>query len=112
MNNHSKRLALKILHTMIWIFYNFVLFYMFYLGIIDKIDFTFWIAAFLVLLEGIIVFIFGWKCPLTEFQKKYVENPEIGFDIFLPKWLAKYNLIIYSILFVLSLLLAAYRLMA
>jgi hypothetical protein len=105
-----KVLMIKILHTAIWAFYIGILAYMYYLAIINKIDYTFWIAVFLVLLEGMIIIISGWMCPLTKYLKRFVENCEVGFDIFLPKWIAKYNKIGYSILFVLCLILAIYRL--
>ena len=109
MSNASKLLALKIVHTTIWVFYAFILVYMYYLILFKNIDFIFWIAVFLVLLEAVILLIYGWKCPLTVYMERYVEKSDVGFDIFLPKWIAKYNKIGYSTLFVLCLILAIYR---
>jgi len=109
MSHASKLLALKIVHTIIWGFYASILVFMYYLVLFYIINFTFWIAVFLVLLEAMIVLISGWKCPLTVYMERYVEKSEVGFDMFLPKWVAKYNKIGYSILFVLCLILAIYR---
>ena len=109
MSNASKLLALKIVHTTIWAFYASILVYMYYLVFLKKIDFTFWIAVFLVLLEATILLICEWKCPLTVYMERYVEKSDVGFDIFLPQWMAKYNKIGYSTLFVLCLILAIYR---
>ncbi|SPF42549.1 conserved membrane hypothetical protein [Candidatus Desulfosporosinus infrequens] len=109
MSNASKLLALKIVHTTIWVFYVSILVYMYYLVFLNKIDYTFWIAVFSVCLEATIVLIFGWKCPLTVYMERYVEKNEVCSDIFLPQWLAKYNKNGYSILFFLCLILAIYR---
>lgn len=57
------------------------------------------IAIGLVVLEGLILLLFGWRCPLTVAGKKYTDNYETGFDIFLPKWIAKNNKAIFGTLF-------------
>lgn len=42
----------------------------------------------------------GWSCPLTAVASRYTERREDNFDIYLPRWLAKHNKIIFTPLFV------------
>jgi hypothetical protein len=108
----SKKLFyIKLLHTIIWFFYVFIIGYIIYAGIMNKIDFYLFTAIGLVMLEGIILIIFKWRCPLTVLGYKYTENREVGFDIFLPKWLAKNNKAIFTTIFVIGLLITIYRLL-
>jgi hypothetical protein len=108
----SKKLFyIKLLHTIIWFFYVFIIGYVIYAGIMNKIDFYLFTAIGLVMLEGIILIIFKWRCPLTVLGYKYTENREVGFDIFLPKWLAKNNKAIFTTIFVIGVLITIYRLL-
>lgn len=91
MKAQSKLMLIKLLHTAIWLFYVIVILYIFYAAIIDRIDIYFLIAICLVLFEGIVLLINGWHCPLTRIGEKYSRNVSVGFDIFLPTWLAKHN---------------------
>ncbi|KAB3538538.1 hypothetical protein F8154_01800 [Alkaliphilus pronyensis] len=108
----SKKLfCIKLIHTVIWIFYVFIIGYILYAGINNKIDIFLFIAIGLVVLEGIVLLAFKWKCPLTVLGYKYTDNREIGFDIFLPKWVAKNNKVIFTAIFVVGLLITLYRLL-
>jgi hypothetical protein len=95
-NVNKKLFYLKLIHTIIWVFYVLVFFYILYAGIYNKIDLYLWIAISLEIMEIVILIIFKGKCPLTIWGYKYIDIPEIGFDIFLPRWLAKYNKRIYG----------------
>lgn len=101
---------IKLLHTIIWVFFNVVLFYLLYAIIINKIDCWVWVCIGLVVLEIITLLLFKWLCPLTVWARKYSDSTQSNFDIYLPEWLAKHNKLIYGILFTLSLVLLAYRL--
>jgi hypothetical protein len=101
MNFKNSLTAIKIIHTMIWIFFNVVLWYMAYAVIINKIDKFVWIGVGLIVLEGIVLLIFNKRCPLTIVARKYSDSQKDNFDIYLPNWLAKYNKLIYTTLFVL-----------
>lgn len=68
-----------------------------------------WTAVALVIIEGIILLINGWRCPLTRLGEKYTEQTNVGFDIFLPKWLAKNNKTIFTALFFLGVIIVIYR---
>jgi hypothetical protein len=101
---------IKLLHTIIWVFFNVVLFYLLYAVIINKIDIWVWICIGLVLLEIITLLVFKWFCPLTVWARKYSNSTKDNFDIYLPEWLAKNNKLIYGIIFSLSLLILLFRL--
>ena len=96
----SKLILVKIIHTLIWLFFNVVLFYMAYAVIVNKIDNFVWIGIALIIGEGIVLIIFKKMCPLTIIARKYSDSTKDNFDIFLPNWLAKYNKPIYSIFFI------------
>ncbi|MDF1493292.1 hypothetical protein [Caproiciproducens sp. CPB-2] len=95
----KKLLCIKLIHTIIWAFFVLVIFYILFTGIFDRINIHTFIAIGLVLIEGLILILFGWRCPLTVVGEKYTDDHEIGFDIFLPKWLAKNNKAILGTLF-------------
>ncbi|NNE76862.1 MAG: hypothetical protein HKN31_07290 [Pricia sp.] len=103
-------LAIKVIHTLIWLFYNVVIFYLLYAVIINRIDIWVWICVGLVLIEGLILLIFKWFCPLTIIARKYSDSTKENFDIFLPNWLAKHNKTIYTGLFATALIILVYRL--
>jgi hypothetical protein len=80
--------------------------------IIDKIDFRVWICVGLILFEGIVLVVFKMQCPLTLLAWKYSRSTRDNFDIFLPLWLARYNKLIYSIVFIIGVVILACRLAA
>jgi hypothetical protein len=80
-----------------------------YAGITDNIGILVWIAISLIIIEGVVLLINGWRCPLTLLGQKYTDNTDIGFDIFLPKWLAKNNKAIFTTIYSLGVALVMYR---
>ena len=107
----NKRLfIIKSVHTLIWLFFNVVIFYVLYAAITNKIDVWVWIGIGLVVLEGLILIIFNMFCPLTLMARKYSESTKDNFDIFLPNWLAKYNKLIYTSIFSIAVIIVIYRL--
>ena len=86
-----------------------MLFYILYASIFNKLDKFLWLAVGLVILEGLILIINHWRCPLTILGYKYSSNHEVGFDIFLPKMLAQHNKAIFLTLFIFEMLLILYR---
>ncbi len=79
--------------------------YILYAGITNTFNTILWIAIGLILLEGVVLLINKWTCPLTPLAEKYTSNREPNFDIYLPKWLAKHNKTIFTSLFIIGLLL-------
>ncbi|WP_040473949.1 hypothetical protein [Flavobacterium frigoris] len=105
----TKLVLIKILHTLIWVVFNFVIFYMLYAVIINKVDIWLWIGYALIVLEGIILLIFKFFCPLTIIARKYSDSTKDNFDIYLPNWLAKYNKRIYSRIMILIIILTIFQ---
>jgi hypothetical protein len=109
MNHQSKLNLVKFVHSLIWVFFNVVIFYLYYAAITNQIDKWVWMGIGLILAEGIVLLIFKRLCPITLIARKYSDSQKDNFDIFLPNWLAKYNKLIYTSLFVIVLVLILYR---
>jgi len=106
----QKLIIVKSIHTVVWIFFNVVIFYLLYAVVADKIDKWVWIGLSLFLLEGIVLLVFKMMCPLTIIARKYSNSTKDNFDIYLPVWLAKHNKLIYTGILVIILLILVYRL--
>lgn len=109
MNQSKKLLAVKIIHTIIWLFFVSVIFYILYSGIFNKVTVYTWSGIGLIIAEGIVLLVFKMFCPLTIIARKYSDSDKENFDIFLPNWLAKYNKFIFTTIFVLGLILVLLR---
>jgi hypothetical protein len=112
MTNTAKLNIIKLVHTIIWVFFNAVIFYLYYAAITNKIDIRVWICIGLILLEGSVLLIFKMFCPITVIARKYSNSTKDNFDIFLPNWLAKYNKLIYTSLFIIVLIILGVQLLA
>jgi len=108
----KKLMIIRLIHSIIWMFFNLVIFYLFYAVIVNRIDVRVWICVGLIVLEGLVLLLFKRTCPVTLIARKYSDSTKDNFDIYLPNWLAKYNKIIYTSLFVLVLILILFRLKA
>ena len=109
MNQTKKLLAIKLTHTLIWLFFVVVIFYILYSGIFDKINTNTWISIGLIILEGIVLLIFKMFCPLTLLARKYSNSEKDNFDIFLPNWLAKNNKLVFTTIYVVGLVIVLIR---
>jgi hypothetical protein len=99
----------KGIHSVIWMFFSGVIGYLYFAVISGKIDKWVWIGIGIILLEGIVLLIFKRSCPITLIARKYSDSTKDNFDIFLPNWLAKYNKLIYTILFAVVLIMLLFR---
>jgi hypothetical protein len=108
MTTSNALFRIKLLHTVIWVFFVTVIGYVLYCGLANKLT-TYRIAIGLVFLEGFVLLVFSGKCPLTLVVRTYSASDRDNFDIFLPNWLARYNKLIFTSVFVFGLLLVAYR---
>ena len=102
--------GIRILHTAIWIFFNLVIFYLFYAVITNRIDIWVWIGIGLILAEGLVLAAFKTICPVTLIARKYSTSTKANFDIFLPEWLARNNKLIYTSFFIIIILILIYQL--
>ena len=104
--------VIKIIHMLIWLFFNAVIFYLLYAVLVNKIDKWIWIGFSLFIAEGVVLLLYKMNCPLTIIARKYSTSTKDNFDIYLPNWLAKYNKIIYTSLLAVIIIILVYRLMA
>jgi hypothetical protein len=111
MTGETKLIIIKTIHTIVWLFFNFVIFYMLYAVLVNKIDIWLWIGYGLFILEGITLLVFKFFCPLTIIARKYSNSTRANFDIYLPNWLAKYNKPIYTAILGIIIILTIYQLL-
>jgi hypothetical protein len=108
-----KQLTLiRIIHTLIWLLFNVVIFYLLYAVISNKIDKWVWMGLGCFLAEGIILLVFKNNCPLTIMARRYSDSAKDNFDIYLPNWLARYNKLIYTSILGVIIIILIYRLAA
>lgn len=111
MTNKQKLTLVKTLHTIIWIFFNVVIFYMLFAVIVGKLDYWLWVCYGFVLLEGFVLLLFRFTCPLTIIARRYTDEQRHNFDIYLPEWLAHYTQRIYTSLVVVIIVITLYQLL-
>ena len=103
--------AVKLLHTVVWAVFA---------GCIVAIPVLAWRSQFklaavlagVVLLEVVVLWLNGWRCPLTDVAARYTQDRRANFDIYLPEWLARYNKQIFGPLYALALVVLAIRWLA
>ncbi len=100
---------IKLIHTLIWIFFNIVLTYLIYAVITNRIGIWVWVGIGAILIEGLLLLIFKNMCPLTIIARKYSNSTKYNFDIYLPEWIARYNKQIYTSIFIIIIGLLIYR---
>lgn len=110
MTGKQKLILIKLLHTLVWIFFNIVIFYMLYAVTLGEINHWLWIGYGLIALEGLVLSLFRFYCPLTVIARKFSDSTKHNFDIYLPEWLAKYNKRIYTSIMVIIMGLTVWRL--
>jgi hypothetical protein len=80
-----------------------------YAAISGTINTLTWLSVVVILLEGFVLAVFRLTCPLTVIARKYSNSTRANFDIFLPNWLAKYNKLIFTTIFILAFVLVIIR---
>jgi hypothetical protein len=111
MNGATKLTLIKSIHTLIWIFFNVVIFYMLYAAIADKLDRWLWIGYGFIAVEGLTLLTFKSHCPLNLLARKYYNSTLDNFDIYLPSWLAKYTKLIYTTIFAIVTIITIYQML-
>lgn len=109
MNQTNKLLGIKLIHTIIWAFFVFVIFYILYSGISNSVNTFTWIGIGLIIGEGFVLLVFKMFCPLTLIARKYSDSQKDNFDIFIPNWLAKNNKLIFTSIFLVGLMIVVFR---
>jgi hypothetical protein len=105
----SKLNLIKLVHTIIWLFFNLVIFNLLYLAVTRSNSKLIWVDLGFILLEGVILVVYKMKCPLTVMARKYSDSTKDNFDIYLPAWLAKNNKLIYTSIVLAALVILIYN---
>ncbi len=100
---------IRAIHTLIWAVMASAIFYLLYVGITGTMSQFLWMAIGLILVESVTLLINRWRCPLTTIASRYTAVQPDNFDIYLPRWLAKYNKLIFTIILGVALLLLLAR---
>lgn len=109
MNTSGKLTVVKIVHTLIWLFFVTVIFYILYSGISNKITIYTWVAIGFIIAEGVVLVLFKMFCPLTLIARKYSDSEKDNFDIYLPNWLARHNKIIFTSIYLVGVIIVLVR---
>lgn len=90
--------AVKLLHTAIWAFFAACVLVLPVFGMAKRFDWAL-AASVLVLGECAVLALNRGRCPLTDVAAHYTNDRAENFDIYLPRWLARYNKEIFGTLF-------------
>lgn len=102
-------LLVKLLHTLVWAFFAALILYVLQAGLRGRIGPSVYLAIGLILLEVMVLLVCAWRCPLTLLAARWSEDTQVGFDIFLPRWLARHNKTLFGFLFGVGTVLVAVR---
>lgn len=100
---------IKLIHTLVWAFIASCVLFVLVAGISGAINRYVYISIGVVFLEMAILLIFKWRCPLTIVAETYTQDRRANFDIFIPEFLARHNKSIFSVIFVIGLILIMLR---
>lgn len=108
-SNQRALTAIRVLHTAIWALVMLAIVYILYCSIFHIENALLALSIVLVVGEGIVLVVSGGICPLTRLARRYSDDPDPGFDIYLPGWVLRRHKLILGGLFALGLLLNLIR---
>lgn len=91
--------ALKLIHTVIWVVLAGSIIALPVFGMKRRFDWALAVTA-LVLVECVVLAVNRGRCPLTSVAARYTDDRAENFDICLPRWIARHNKAIFGTLFV------------
>jgi hypothetical protein len=80
--------AVKALHTMVWVSIEACVAYVLWAGIAGRTDKRVGKAAAVVVGDSLVFAGNGFRCPLTELATRYGAESDSVTDIYLPRWFA------------------------
>src|SRR5215212_9996366 len=78
----------KLVHTLIFFLFGSCVLYILFCGITNRFPRKAGVAIFLILIEGVILLLNDWECPLTTLARSLGAPDGQVADIFLPRWFA------------------------
>ncbi len=100
----NKLFIIKLTHTVIFLFMSACVVYILYAGITRTYNWHLFAAISAVFIEGLVLIIYRWQCPLTELTRKYGDTRGSVTDMFYPKWFVPHVFRFSTALFVIGLL--------
>ncbi|MES2319357.1 MAG: hypothetical protein V4631_17905 [Pseudomonadota bacterium] len=101
---NAKLRLVKVVHTLAWAFFAGCIVAIPVLAACGQFRLAWW-AIGIVALEVLVLAANGMVCPLTAVAARYTDERAANFDIYLPRWLARWNKHIFGSLYVLGILL-------
>ena len=100
--------AIRVVHTFVWAIFVACIVAIPIMSWLGRHRAAAWLIA-VVACECIVLVVNKMRCPLTSVAARYTEDRRANFDIYLPKWLAKYNKVIFGTLYFAGLVFALVR---
>jgi hypothetical protein len=89
---------IKTLHTVVWAFFVACIGGIYWAAAAGRQRLAFALAG-VVLLEVLVLVANRMRCPLTPLAARYTASREPNFDIYLPRWIARFNKEIFGTLY-------------
>lgn len=99
---------IRMVHTIAWAVFASSIVAIPVVTLTGSLHSALWLSL-LVWVEVLILAFNDLRCPLTGVAERYTEDRSDNFDIFLPKWLARHNKLIFGSLFAIGELLLLWR---
>lgn len=93
--------VIKITHTSVWAIFASCIILIWVFAFLEAYNKAM-IAIAIIIVEVIVLAVNGWQCPLTKLAANYTNERNSNFDIYLPAWIAKHNMLIFGSLFLLG----------
>lgn len=91
--------AIRVLHTAAWAFFAGCILALPVAAYLHRFRWAAWLAAWALVECGVLA-ANRWHCPLTGIAERDTEDRAPNFDIYLPRWLAQHNKLLFGALFV------------
>ena len=100
--------AIKLLHTIVWVFFVGCIIALPILALMRRYNQALVLVG-VVLIEVLILVANRLRCPLTGVAARYTEDRSDNFDIYIPVWVARHNKVIFGLLYLGGILLTLAR---
>jgi len=88
----------RIVHTLIWVVFASAILAIPFVTWMGALRWGVWLSL-LVAVEVAVLIFNGMRCPLRGLAARHTDSRADNFDIFLPAWLARRNILIFGTLF-------------
>ena len=105
----NKLFLIKLIHTIIFIFISACLLYILYCGITKTYNLALLLAIGAIFIEGLALLLNQWRCPLTTLAEKSGAEKGSVTEMFYPKWFVPHTFRFSTALFIIGLVLLAFR---